>query len=104
MEVSNDLYATTCTHLPSSGFEIMAPPSFDEIAALADSIGVTITQEAYDLVMAVDDPMEYMHGEDLQKSNRAYTWQDNVRTERTCPCQPPRDRTLGERTMMGHHH
>jgi len=63
LDVSNDMYATTCTHLPESGFDVMAPPDFQEMADLAATLGVTLTPEAYELVLAVGDPLEFLASE-----------------------------------------
>ena len=48
----------TCTHAPESGFDLFQPPPFEEIQAMAATLNVVLTQEAYDLLMAIEDPIK----------------------------------------------
>jgi len=56
-DITDDPIVGACTTAPRDAYDIMEPPSFDELVEMASTLGVTLTQAAYDLLMSVDDPM-----------------------------------------------
>jgi hypothetical protein len=68
MDLTNDMYATTCTHAPPPSFadeweddhegdDDFVPPTYDEVSAYFVSLNMQITEDDYNfLVNEFDDP------------------------------------------------